>query len=122
MQYRNMRRGGIIILLITVSLLCSILNVYAASDIDILLSNMGPLSNPLIEYSDPIVLAEDYSSNIQGQVELFLENWALDSIVTTKSEIWEKAYEDVLLDVLSDESVLEEINALYPEGGVLEIH
>ena len=107
-----------IIYLMITCLLVSMLpqQVSASDDTQKLLSNLKGNYTPLTEYNDPIIYAEKYSSNFFGKAELFLVNWKVSSLVTTKNDKWQKSDEQALLEILNDKSILKAYLNNRPEG------
>lgn len=79
--------------------------VMAYSNVQTLLNNIGDAS-PLIEYNDPITYAEKYSDSFAGTTELFLVNWGLSSLITTKNDKWQISDEQALLNIMTDDSII----------------
>lgn len=78
----------------------------AAGNVSILMKNLGGSTSPLIEYDDSIAYAEQYSKSLYGKSELFLVNWDVSSLVTTKNQKWRECYEQELFSMLSDDTLL----------------
>lgn len=96
--------------------------VMAAGNVQILLKNMGVRKSPLVEYSDPIDYAVEYSKSISGAVDNFLVNWNISSVVTGKNEKWQMSDEQALLSILADESIIKSYLKKKPEKFVQTVN
>lgn len=72
-----------------------------------LLNNIGNSGRPLSEYNDPVNIAADFSQSPEGVVQAFMRQYGS---VSGKNRIWRMKYEEVLVDLLSDESFLKSYN------------
>ena len=105
----------VICLIISFTLLFNISSSAFGANIDILLNNIGS-HKPLIEYTDPIEIAENYTNTIGGRTELFLVNFDPYNVYTlVKGNLWEKAYEKALVDIISDKTLLKQYSDARPE-------
>lgn len=97
----------IIVSLLALSLVfgTSVQPVRAAGRVQTLLKNMGNSNSPLIEFGDPIEYAAKYAESFWGKLDLFLVNWSVSSVVTTKDDKWNLSMEQALLEILAEDTL-----------------
>lgn len=83
----------------------SVQPVRAAGRVQTLLKNMGNSNSPLIEFGDPIEYAAKYAESFWGKLDLFLVNWSVSSVVTTKDDKWNLSMEQALLEILAEDTL-----------------
>lgn len=83
----------------------SVQPVRAAGRVQTLLKNMGNSNSPLIEFGDPIEYAAKYAESFWGKLDLFLVNWSVSNVVTTKDDKWNLSMEQALLEILAEDTL-----------------
>ena len=73
------------------------------SEVKKLLSNTNNSGRPLSEYDDPINITVDFSQSAEGVVQNFFRQYGS---ISSKNRVWRMKYEEVLVDLLSDDSFL----------------
>lgn len=68
-----------------------------------LLVNTSNSEYPLLEYEDPVNITADFSQSAEGVVQAFFHQYG---DLSSKNRVWRMKYEEVLVDLLSDESFL----------------
>ena len=74
-----------------------------ASQVKKLLTNTNSSGRPLSEYNDPINITADFSQSAEGVVQNFFRQYGN---ISSKNRVWRMKYEEVLVDLLSDESFI----------------
>ena len=57
----------------------------------------------MLEYEDPVNITADFSQSAEGVVQAFFHQYG---DLSSKNRVWRMKYEEVLVDLLSDESFL----------------
>lgn len=77
-----------------------------------LMINTNYSSYPLLEYDDPVRLAAGFSNTPEGFWQAFIKTYG---DITTKNTLWEQEYEELLIDLLADKSLLKGITEVWDE-------
>ena len=81
-------------------------------DVKWLMLNTDYASYPLLEYDDPVNLAAGFSKTPGGVLQTFIKTYG---DINTKNNLWEQEYEEILIDLLADNSMLKGITDVWDE-------
>ena len=81
-------------------------------DVKWLMLNTDYASYPLLEYDDPVNLAAGFSKTPGGVLQAFIKTYG---DINTKNNLWEQEYEEILIDLLADNSMLKGITDVWDE-------
>lgn len=81
-------------------------------DVKWLMLNTDYASYPLLEYDDPVNLASGFSKTPGGVLQAFIKTYG---DINTKNNLWEQEYEEILIDLLADNSMLKGITDVWDE-------
>lgn len=81
-------------------------------DVKWLMLNTDYASYPLLEYDDPVNLAAGFSKTPGGVLQTFIKSYG---DINTKNNLWEQEYEEILIDLLADNSMLKGITDVWDE-------
>lgn len=81
-------------------------------DVKWLMLNTDYASYPLLEYDDPAKLATGFSETPGGVLQTFIKTYG---DINTKNNLWEQEYEEILIDLLEDNSMLKGITDVWDE-------
>ena len=79
-------------------------------DVKWLMLNTDYASYPLLEYDDPVNLAAGFSKTPGGVLQTFIKSYG---DINTKNNLWEQEYEEILIDLLADNSMLKGITDVW---------
>ena len=81
-------------------------------DVKWLMLNTDYASYPLLEYDDPVNLAAGFSKTPGGVLQAFIKTYG---DINTKNKLWEQEYEEILIDLLADNSIRKRITDAWDE-------
>lgn len=81
-------------------------------DVKWLMLNTDYASCPLLEYDDPVNLAAGFSKTPGGVLQAFIKTYG---DINTKNKLWEQEYEEILIDLLADNSIRKRITDAWDE-------
>lgn len=81
-------------------------------DVKWLMLNTYYASYPLLEYDDPVNLAAGFSKTPGGVLQAFIKTYG---DINTKNKLWEQEYEEILIDLLADNSIRKRITDAWDE-------
>lgn len=81
-------------------------------DVKWLMLNTDYASYPLLEYDDPVNLAAGFSKTPGGVLQAFIKTYG---DINTKNKLWEQEYEEILIDLLDDNSIRKRITDAWDE-------
>lgn len=81
-------------------------------DVKWLMLNTDYASYPLLEYDDPVNLAAGFSKTPGGVLQAFIKTYG---DINTKNNLWKQEYEEILIDLLADNSMLKGITDVWDE-------
>lgn len=82
------------------------------NDVKWLMLNTDYASYPLLEYDDPVNLAAGFSKTPGGVLQAFIKTYG---DINTKNKLWEQEYEEILIDLLADNSIRKRITDAWDE-------
>lgn len=81
-------------------------------DVKWLMLNTDYASYPLLEYDDPVNLAAGFSKTPGGVLQAFIKTYG---DINTKNKLWEQEYEEILIDLLAENSIRKRITDAWDE-------
>lgn len=81
-------------------------------DVKWLMLNTDYASYPLLEYDDPVNLAAGFSKTPGGVLQAFIKTYG---DINTKNKLWEQEYEEILINLLADNSIRKRITDAWDE-------